>query len=49
MVKVGVIGGSGLEDPRILKDQREVEYDTPYGKPSSPLMIGKISGVDVVI
>ena len=49
MVKVGIIGGSGLEDPRILKDQREIECDTPYGKPSSSLMIGKISGVDVVI
>ena len=49
MVKVGIIGGSGLEDPKFLKDQREVEYETPYGKPSSPLMVGKISGVEVVI
>ncbi len=48
-MKVGVIGGSGLDDPRILEDSREVEVGTPYGKPSSPLTIGKIGGVDVVI
>lgn len=48
-MKVGVIGGSGLDDPRILEGSREVEVDTPYGKPSSPLTIGKIGGVDVVI
>jgi len=49
MVKVGIIGGSGLEDPRFMKDQLEIQCETPYGKPSSPLMVGKISGVEVVI
>jgi len=49
MIKIGIIGGSGLEDPKFLKDQREVECETPYGKPSSPLMIGRISGVEVAI
>jgi len=49
MVKIGIIGGSGLEDPKFLKDQREIECKTPYGKPSSPLMVGKISGIEVAI
>jgi 5'-methylthioadenosine phosphorylase len=49
MVKIGIIGGSGLDDPRILKDPEEIDMDTPFGKPSSTLTIGKISGVDVVI
>ncbi|MBI2550407.1 S-methyl-5'-thioadenosine phosphorylase [Candidatus Woesearchaeota archaeon] len=49
MVKVGIIGGSGLDDPGILDGAKEVEVDTPYGKPSSPLTIGRIGGVDVVI
>ena len=49
MVKIGIIGGSGLEDPKILKDAREIEVDTKFGKPSSPLTIGKIKGIDVVI
>jgi len=49
MVKIGIIGGSGLEDPKLLKDAKEIEVNTPYGKPSSLLTIGKIEGVDVVI
>ncbi|MHA1193259.1 MAG: S-methyl-5'-thioadenosine phosphorylase [Promethearchaeota archaeon] len=49
MVKIGIIGGSGLDNPDILKDGRDVEVDTPYGKPTSPLNIGKINDVDVVL
>jgi 5'-methylthioadenosine phosphorylase len=49
MVKVGIIGGSGLEDPKILKDQKELERDTVFGNPSSPLIIGRIRGFEVVI
>jgi len=49
MVKVGIIGGSGLDDPDILKDAKEVTVDTPYGAPSSVLTCGSIEGVDVVI
>src|SRR3990167_888632 len=49
MLKIGLIGGSGLENPEILKETREIEINTPYGKPSSPLKVGKISGVEVVL
>lgn len=49
MVKIGIIGGSGLDDPKILKECKEIDASTKYGKPSSSLTIGKISGVDVVI
>jgi 5'-methylthioadenosine phosphorylase len=49
MLKIGIIGGSGLDDPNLLKDFREIEVSTPYGRPSSSLTLGKISGVDVVI
>ena len=49
LVKIGIIGGSGLEDPKILKEQEEVESKTVFGKPSSVLMIGKIKGIEVVI
>jgi len=48
MPTVGIIGGSGLDNPAILKDATTVEVDTPYGKPSSPLKIGNI-GVNKVI
>jgi 5'-methylthioadenosine phosphorylase len=49
MIKVGIIGGSGLDDPDILKDAKEVTVDTPYGAPTSELTCGAIEGFDVVI
>ncbi len=49
MVKIGIIGGSGLDDPDMFKDAREVKADTPYGKPSSPLLCGHLNGASVVM
>jgi len=49
LVKIGIIGGSGLDNPDILKDARDVAVSTPFGAPSSALKVGKISGVDVVL
>jgi len=49
MNKIGIIGGSGLDDPDLLREPREIEVMTPYGEPSSPLMCGKIEGVEVVL
>lgn len=49
MTKIGIIGGSGLDDPDLLQDARDIEVDTPYGKPSAPLKAGTIAGKDVVI
>jgi len=49
IVKIGIIGGSGLDDPDILKDSKDIEVDTDFGKPSSMLKTGKIKGVDVVL
>ena len=49
MVKIGIIGGSGLDNPDILKDAKEIEVSTPYGKPTSPLKLGKIYGVEIVL
>jgi 5'-methylthioadenosine phosphorylase len=48
-VKIGIIGGSGLDDPKLLRDIKEKRVRTPYGNPSSALTIGKINGVDTVI
>ncbi len=49
MVKIGIIGGSGLENPELLRDAQELDVDTPYGKPSSTLTSGTINEVDVII
>jgi 5'-methylthioadenosine phosphorylase len=40
----GVIGGTGLYDPKLLKNIQEVTLDTPYGKPSDAITIGEMSG-----
>jgi 5'-methylthioadenosine phosphorylase len=48
-VKIGIIGGSGIDDPKIIKGAIEKVISTPYGKPSSSLTIGKINEVDTVI
>ncbi len=49
MAVIGIIGGSGLDDPDILKEAKTVDIDTPYGKPSSALTTGQIDGTDVII
>jgi 5'-methylthioadenosine phosphorylase len=49
MVKIGIIGGSGLDNPDILKEAKDIQVDTAYGKPSSPLKVGKIHDTDVIL
>jgi len=49
MTKIGIIGGSGLDDPKLLKDYEEVTMTTKYGNPSSTFMTGTIKDRDVVI
>jgi 5'-methylthioadenosine phosphorylase len=49
MAKIGIIGGSGLDDPKIIENPEEQSVDTPFGNPSSTLTVGKINGVDVVL
>jgi len=49
MIKIGIIGGSGLDNPQILTNTTEVITDTPYGKPTSPLRCGTINGFDVIL
>ena len=49
MAVIGVIGGSGLDNPDILQNVSSVEINTPYGKPSTELTTGQIDGTDVII
>jgi 5'-methylthioadenosine phosphorylase len=48
-IRVGIIGGSGMDDPRLMKGIKEKKTKTPYGNPSSVLTIGKINGINTVI
>jgi len=48
-MKIGIIGGSGLDDPKFFQEIDELDVETPYGKPSSTLKVGKISDIEVVM
>ncbi|ERL95181.1 hypothetical protein D910_12449 [Dendroctonus ponderosae] len=48
-VKIGIIGGSGLDNPDILRSQTEKRVTTPYGEPSDILILGEIGGVACVL
>jgi len=45
--KIGVIGGSGLYKMKEMTDIEEVNIDTPFGKPSAPITIGRLEGVGI--
>jgi len=47
--KIGIIGGSGIDDPKILKKAQEKIIKTPYGQTSSKLIEGQIDGNKVVV
>jgi 5'-methylthioadenosine phosphorylase len=49
MIRVGIIGGSGLENPEILHSYEEEHVTTPYGSPSSSLLSGSVNGVEIII
>jgi len=49
MVKVGIIGGSGVDDPKIMKDAKRIKLHTPYGSTSDLIVTGTVSNVQVVI
>jgi len=45
--KIGIIGGSGLYDIEGLTDIEEININTPFGKPSDTITIGRLEGVGV--
>ena len=45
MLELAIIGGTGVYDPRILDDIREITQDTAYGKVT--LTIGQYHGQEV--
>jgi len=46
-VNIGIVGGSGLYQMPELKNIREQEVETPFGKPSDAFIIGELEGVRV--
>jgi 5'-methylthioadenosine phosphorylase len=45
--RIGVIGGTGLYDIEGIKDVKEVRPETPFGKPSDAILVGKLGGVGI--
>jgi 5'-methylthioadenosine phosphorylase len=42
MTEIGIIGGTGIYDPKIMKNPEEIKIHTPYGSPSDVITVGKI-------
>ena len=49
VLKIGLIGGSGLEKLNIFRDSDEVNFTTPYGSPSSTFFRGNTGKCEVYI
>lgn len=47
MPRIAIIGGTGVYNPDRFELTEKVFPDTPYGKPSDEILIGKINGVEV--
>jgi len=45
-MKIGVIGGSGLDDPDIIKDLQNENHATDYGE--TAIKSGRLNGIDIV-
>ncbi len=48
MIKLGVIGGSGLYSIEGLSNIHEKKVETPYGTPSDAFIIGELEGHEIV-
>ena len=44
---IGIIGGSGLYAMSGVRDTIQIDVETPFGKPTDPLVMGKLEGVPV--
>jgi len=49
MIKVGIISGSGFDDPRIIDNIQKIKKHTPYGATSDLIITGSYQRIEVVI
>jgi 5'-methylthioadenosine phosphorylase len=42
--EIGIIGGTGVYDPKLIKNTEEVKFHTPYGSPSDLITLGELKG-----
>ncbi len=49
MAKIGIIGGSGLDNPDILQNAKDIRVESPYGELTSPVRAGTIGAHEVFL
>jgi 5'-methylthioadenosine phosphorylase len=42
--EIGIIGGTGVYDPKLLENATTVEMSTPFGNPSDIITLGELAG-----
>lgn len=42
--EIGIIGGTGVYDPGLFSDKKEIKIFTPYGEPSDLITVGQYAG-----
>ncbi|EFO26651.1 S-methyl-5'-thioadenosine phosphorylase MTAP [Loa loa] len=47
--KIGIIGGTGLEDPKIFSNTEKHKVSTPFGSPSDVLIEGKVDDITCIL
>jgi 5'-methylthioadenosine phosphorylase len=45
--EIGIIGGTGVYDPTLLTNVKEIRPRTPYGTPSDAISIGELEGTKI--
>ncbi len=49
MARIGIIGGSGLDNPNLFQNAKEIDLKSEWGEPSAPPVMGTIGEQEVVI
>ena len=44
LAEIGIIGGTGVYDPQLLKNIKKIRLVTPFGPPSDEITIGELAG-----
>lgn len=49
MVKIGIIGGTGVYDPNLIEDAKKIKVHTPFGKTSDLVTTGIFQGKELAV
>ena len=49
MVKIGLIGGTGVYDPNLITDAKKIKVHTPFGKTSDFITTGMFQGKELAV